>query len=156
MEYGWYGRKTRPGGKNLAIIYTLRLIIAALMVVALSSCTTTQAEFAQNPKVVPKVNLCRTYLESRDPVFQQQIVQELQRRGVSPWDCPTMVQRQNQAAAALVAVALVGGAAAYCANRNCGGGYYNAYPGNCQYTWQYDAAGHRCGNRAASVRPGGW
>ncbi len=28
--------------------------------------------------------------------------------------------------------------------------------GRCQYPWQYDAAGRRCGRRAASVRPGGY
>ena len=64
-----------------------RLCVTALMTLALSSCITTQAEFAQNPRQVPKVNLCRTYLETADPVFQQQIVSELQRRGVSPLDC---------------------------------------------------------------------
>ena len=27
--------------------------------------------------------------------------------------------------------------------------------GNCDYSWQTDSAGRRCGGRAASVRPGG-
>ena len=27
--------------------------------------------------------------------------------------------------------------------------------GKCDYPWQYDSAGRRCGGRAASVRPGG-
>ena len=27
--------------------------------------------------------------------------------------------------------------------------------GNCDYSWQRDSAGRRCGGRAASVRPGG-
>jgi cytoskeletal protein RodZ len=27
--------------------------------------------------------------------------------------------------------------------------------GNCDYPWQTDSAGRSCGNRAASVRPGG-
>jgi hypothetical protein len=35
------------------------------------------------------------------------------------------------------------------------GSYYQPYYGNCQYTWQRAADGSRCGNRAASVRPGG-
>ena len=30
-----------------------------------------------------------------------------------------------------------------------------ASAGNCDYSWQYDSAGRRCGGRAASVRPGG-
>lgn len=34
------------------------------------------------------------------------------------------------------------------------GGYRSS--GRCQYPWQYDSAGRRCGNRAASVRPGGY
>lgn len=135
-----------------------QLITAALLSLAIVGCTTTPEQMAKNPKSVPKVNLCRSYLQSQNPVFQQQILQELQRRGINAWDCPAMVQKQNQAAAALVAVAVVGGAVAYCANNNCGGGgsYYNSYHGNCQYPWQYDSLGRRCGNRAASVRPGGY
>lgn len=144
-------------------INTARLSIAALITLALASCTTTTpAEFQKNPKGVPKVNLCRTYLESPDPVFQQQILGELARRGISPYDCPAMVQQQNQAAAALVAIAVVGGAVAYCANHNCGGGgggYYRpppSYPGNCRYDGQIAADGSRCGGRSAQSRPGGW
>ena len=30
-----------------------------------------------------------------------------------------------------------------------------SYSGNCDYEWQYDSRGRRCGGRAASVRPGG-
>jgi len=37
-----------------------------------------------------------------------------------------------------------------------GGGYYPTYPGNCQYEWQRDARGNRCGRRSASSKPGGW
>jgi len=115
---------------------------------------------AQNPRQVPKVNLCRTYLETPDPVLQQQILAELNRRGLNPFDCPPMVQQQNQAAAALAAVALIGAAAAVCSN-GCASTntYYRpppTYQGNCQYSWQRDAAGNLCGNRAASVRPGGY
>lgn len=84
---------------------------------------------------------------------------ELNRRGIQAYDCPQMVQNQDAAAAAIVAVALVGTAVAVCANNNCGGGYApppRAYRGNCQYNWQYDAAGNRCGNRSAWARPGGY
>ncbi len=31
-----------------------------------------------------------------------------------------------------------------------------ALAGPCDYSWQTDSAGHRCGNRAASRRPGGY
>lgn len=138
-----------------------RFAAAALTAVAVSGCTTTTpAAFQKNPRSVPKVTLCRTYLESHEPVFQQQILAELASRGISAYDCPTMVQQQNQAATALVAVAVVGGAVAYCANHNCGGGsYYRpaaTYQGNCRYDWQYDAAGNKCGHRSAQSRPGGW
>ena len=137
-------------------IITARLGAAALIALALSSCTTTtQASFEKNPKAVPKVSLCRTYLESRDPVFQQQIVEELARRGITPYECPLMVQRQNQAGAVLAAVAIGGAAVAYCANHNCGGGG-GYYPGNCRYSWQTAADGSSCGDRSAASRPGGW
>lgn len=138
-----------------------RLTAAALIAVAVSGCTTTTpTAFQKNPSGVPKVTLCRTYLESYDPLFQQQILAELARRGISPYECPAMVQQQNQAAAALVAVAVVGGAVAYCANHNCGGGgHYRpapTYQGNCRYDEQFDAVGNRCGRRSAASRPGGW
>ncbi len=29
------------------------------------------------------------------------------------------------------------------------------FAGNCDYSWQRDSAGRRCGGRAANVRPGG-
>jgi hypothetical protein len=31
-----------------------------------------------------------------------------------------------------------------------------AYTGNCRYAWQLDAAGRRCGKRAADQKPGGY
>ena len=139
-----------------------RLGAVALIALALAGCTTTTpAEFQKNPKGVPKVTLCRTLLESSDPGFQQQILAELARRGVNPHECPQMVQRQNQAGAALAAVAIGGGVIAYCANRNCGGGGSSysppaTYPGNCRYSWQTAADGTHCGDRSAASRPGGW
>lgn len=140
----------------MASYYSARAGVAALLTLALAGCTTTQAEFAKDPKAVDQVSLCRTYLESPDPVFQQQIVAELAKRGVSAWDCPALVQQQNQVATAIVAVALIGGAVAYCSNHHCGGSSYQSYPGNCRYGWQRDAAGNRCGDRSAAARPGGW
>jgi hypothetical protein len=85
-------------------------------------------------------------------------VSEVNRRGMSMLECQQMVAQQRQAAAVLVGLALVGTAAAVCANGNCGGGGYTprSYPGNCQYDWQYDSAGNRCGHRSAYSRPGGW
>jgi hypothetical protein len=80
-----------------------RLVFAATMTPALSSCTTTQADFQKNPKGVSKAALCRTYMESPDPVFQQQIVIELGNRGISPFDCQAMAMQQNQAVAAVAA-----------------------------------------------------
>ena len=136
-----------------------RRIGAVVMALALASCTTTQAEFVKKPAAVSKAALCKTVLETPDPIFQQQLYAEISRRGMTIPDCQLMVQHQREAAAALVAIAVVGTAVAVCAN-NCGGGsYYNPtrrYPGNCQYDWQYDAAGNKCGNRSAMSQPGGW
>lgn len=125
---------------------------------ALASCTTTPAEFNKKPSAVSKAALCKTVLETQDPAFQLQLVSELNRRGMTIPECQQMVVQQQQAAAVLAGLALVGTAAAVCANGNCGGGYapYRRYPGNCQYDWQYDAAGNRCGHRSAYSRPGGW
>lgn len=137
-----------------------RLSIAVSLSFALMSCTTTPAQLAANPKQVPKVNLCRTYLQTPDALFQQHLAAELAQRGVSPFECHEMVQKQDQAAAALVAVALVGTAVAVCAN-GCASSNTRyrptpTYSGNCLNSWDLDAQGHRCGNRAASVRPGGY
>ncbi|NZD54140.1 hypothetical protein [Rhizobium leguminosarum] len=129
------------------------------MTLASVSCTTTPAEFNNKPSAVSKAALCKTALETQDPAFQFQLVSEVNRRGMSMLECQQMVAQQQQAAAVLVGLALVGTAAAVCANGNCGGGAYNPprrYPGNCQYDWQYDAAGNRCGHRSAYSRPGGW
>lgn len=37
----------------------------------------------------------------------------------------------------------------------CSVGEY-AYAGNCDYSWQTAADGSSCGDRAASIRPGGY
>jgi hypothetical protein len=135
-----------------------RRFSAGALAFALASCTTTQAQFNKKPEAVSKAALCKTILETPDPLFYQQLLSELSRRGISIPECQQMVQQQKQAAAALVAVALVGTAVAVCANGNCGGGYTPSYGyrGNCQYDWQYDAAGNRCGRRSAWSRPGGF
>ncbi|MBP1862122.1 hypothetical protein [Rhizobium herbae] len=122
----------------------------------LSGCSTTQAEFQRNPKGVSKAVLCRTFLSTTDQQFIYELTGELAKRHIDPLECVAIVQQQNQAAAALVAVALVGTAVAVCANNNCGGPSYPTYRGNCQYDWQYDSAGRRCGNRSAWSRPGGY
>jgi hypothetical protein len=133
---------------------------AVMISLALASCTTTQAEFVKKPNAVSKAALCKTVLETPDPVFQQQLLTELSRRGITVPQCQQMVLEQRQAAAAIVAIALVGTAVAVCANNNCGGGsYYNPpsrYPGNCYSPNDIAADGARCGNRSAMSRPGGY
>jgi hypothetical protein len=62
-------------------------------------------------------------------------------------------ERNRDVAAGVALVAL--GAVAVVAASHSGGGA-PAYNGNCQYDWQYDAAGHRCGHRSAYSRPGGY
>ncbi|MBW6425743.1 hypothetical protein KX729_30590 [Rhizobium sp. XQZ8] len=134
-----------------------RLVFAASLSLVLASCTTSTTEMAQNPRQVPKVNLCRTLLETQDPALSQQVISELSRRRVNMADCPTMVQQQNQAAAALAVVAVGGAAIAYCSKHNCGGGYGRpAYPGNCYSYYDRAADGSLCGYRAASMRQGGY
>ncbi|MHA4734395.1 hypothetical protein [Ensifer adhaerens] len=135
-----------------------RLSVAVAVAFTLSSCTTTQTEFRKDPARVSKSALCRTFITNTDLAFAQELTGELARRRIDPIECMNMVQQENQAAAAVVAVALVGTAIAVCANNDCGGGYYPTppYPGNCQYSWQRDAAGNRCGKRSASSKPGGW
>lgn len=143
----------------MTLVNFARISAAALISLGLAGCSTTSQEtFRQNPRSVPKVDICRTLLQTQDTAFAQELVAELTRRQVNPQECPSMVQKQDQAGAALAVVAVGGAAIAYCANHNCagGGGYSNTYPGNCQYHWQYDAAGNRCGYRAANMRPGGW
>jgi len=85
-----------------------RRVNAVAISLALASCTRTQAEFNRKPTAVSKAALCKTALETQDPVFQQQLVTELGRRSLDISACEQMVLQQKQAAAALVAVALVG------------------------------------------------
>jgi len=131
---------------------------AVTISLALASCTTTPAEFNKKPSAVSKAALCKTALETQDPAFQFQLVAEVNRRGMSMLECQQMVAQQQQAAAVLVGLALVGTAAAVCANGNCGGGYapYRRYPGNCYSYYDRAADGSLCGNRSAMSRPGGW
>lgn len=154
-----YQQLLMEGVGGMSHLLTRTLTVVSIALFALAGCTTTQVEFQKNPKSISKGSLCRTYLESGDPYFRRGLESELTRRGISPYECPAMVQAQNNAAAALAVVALVGTAAAVCANNYCGGvSYqpYRPYPGNCQYDWQYDAAGRRCGKRSAASRPGGY
>lgn len=75
-----------------------------------------------------------------------------------------ILREQKQAQQAAAVVVLLAGTAllANCAHNggcNLGGSGYgdsNSYRGNCQYPTDIAADGSRCGNRAASVRPGGW
>jgi hypothetical protein len=136
----------------------VRALVALAISCALCGCTTSREAFHANPKSIDKPTLCRTYLESPDPVFQLEVLGELSKRGVQAFDCPRMVQQQDQVAAALVAVALVGTAVAVCANNNCGGGGYapRRYPGNCYSYYDRAADGSLCGHRSAMSRPGGW
>lgn len=140
--------------------FLTRRVSAAAISIALAGCTTTQAEFSKKPAAISKAALCKTVLETQDPVFQQQLLTELNRRQISIPECQQMVIQQRQAAAALVAVALVGTAVAVCANNNCGGGSYYTpaprYPGNCYSYYDRAADGSLCGNRSAMSRPGGW
>lgn len=145
----------------MTLTKTMRGSLAALIALALTGCTTTQEAFDKNPKQVPKVDICRTLIQqiNVNPAFAKDLVTELVRRGVNPYECPAMVQKQDQAAAALVAVAVVGGAVAYCSNHSCGGGGYAPaprYPGNCYSYYDRAADGSLCGNRSATSRPGGW
>ena len=143
-------------GAFLKIVY-LRVLGALLISCALSACTTSREAFNANPKSIDKPTLCRTYLQSQDPAFQQDLAKELSRRGVHFYQCPEMVKNQDAAAAALVAVALVGTAVAVCANNNCGGGYpTRSYPGNCYSYYDRAADGSLCGHRSAMSRPGGY
>ncbi|AAL44648.1 hypothetical protein F3P66_18760 [Agrobacterium fabrum] len=143
-------------GAFLRIVY-LRVLGALFISCALSACTTSREAFNANPKSIDKPTLCRTYLQSQDPAFQQDLAKELSRRGVQFYQCPEMVRNQDAAAAALVAVALVGTAVAVCANNNCGGGYpTRSYPGNCYSYYDRAADGSLCGHRSAMSRPGGW
>jgi hypothetical protein len=135
----------------------MRGIAAAALSFTVAACSTTSKEMDTQPQKVSQAALCRSYVQTKDETLRYKVHVELGQRGIDPAACYQMVQQQNQAAAALVAVALVGGAVAYCANNHCGGGGgYRRYHGNCQYDWQYDAVGNRCGRRSAWSRPGGY
>ncbi len=146
--------------KNVFQAARLGALAIVVFSLALAGCSTTRAQLEKNPKGISTSSLCRTLLENQDPIFRQEIAAELSARGVAYYACPTIVQKEDQAAVAFAAVALAGAAIAVCASGGCrGGGYYSpprSYRGNCEYDWQYDAAGNRCGRRSAWSRPGGY
>lgn len=65
--------------------------------------------------------------------------------------------RSAQVAGTIIAVALVGAAAAACAHNSClsGGHSYAGYDGNCPCPGDIAADGQRCGARSAYSRAGG-
>lgn len=69
-------------------------------------------------------------------------------------DYQKCLSRVHTAQAVGAAIVLVGAVAV--AARAAHGSGTSDYPGNCQYSWQTAADGSRCGDRAASVRPGGY
>ncbi|MGN6779354.1 hypothetical protein [Rhizobium sp.] len=64
----------------MKIGFLARRVGAVAISIALASRTTTQAEFSKKPAAVSKAALCKTVLETQDPVFQQQLLTELNRK----------------------------------------------------------------------------
>lgn len=134
-----------------------RWVLVGILTLALAACSTTQAQLEKNPKAISKSALCRSYVDTKDMGFKRGLTKELKKRAIDPASCFDVVKKQDEAAVALAAIAIIGATVAICANGNCGGGYYQpTYPGNCRYNWQRDARGNLCGNRSASARPGGY
>ncbi|CAN7527685.1 MULTISPECIES: hypothetical protein [unclassified Aminobacter] len=117
-------------------------VVAALLALSLAACTTSQQALSKNPKAVSTSALCRSFVTTNDAQFKQALYVELSSRSVSALQCVDMVNNQNNAIAAGVAIAAVGAAVAVCANNDCGGGggyrpsyyqgadwdaFYNAY-----------------------------
>jgi len=125
----------------------MRRLIALLTIAAIASgCTTSSESFYKDKSKGDKTSLCRAYMKASNETFRQDLGNELARRGVFPTECQTIVQRQNTAIAAGVALAVVGAVAVACANSNCGGGGYskpNAYSGGDGADWDefYDQYG---------------
>lgn len=109
-----------------------RVTLVSILTLALAACTTTQAQLEKNPKAISKSALCRSYVDTKDAAFGRALKRELGKRKIDPASCSDMVRKQDEAAVALAAIAIIGATVAFCANGNCEAGYYQPpYPGNC-------------------------
>jgi hypothetical protein len=118
----------------------MRKLVALLTIAAITAgCTTSSESFYKDRSKGDKTSLCRAYLKASTEAFRQDIGNELARRGVFPTECQTIVQKQNTAIAAGVALAVVGAVAVACASSSCGGGggysRPNAYSGGYGADW---------------------
>ncbi|UJW77827.1 hypothetical protein [Rhizobium sp. SL42] len=125
-----------------------RIIAVALCAatVTVSGCTTRYSGMTKEQRMVAFEKECRAAGHAAGMITYCALDMEQQ----------FLQQRDRDVAVGVAAVAI--GAAAIAIAANSGGGYYSqpTYRGNCQYDWQYDAAGNKCGRRSAQSRPGGW
>lgn len=122
--------------------------IAACMVFPLlmTGCAVTPEQFARERHTLRDDEVCRAQinaLRAGDRHFKGKLDEELHRRGVSPPDCPQIVQKSSNDAAA-VAVLAVLGAALVAVAKSGGSGAYGPYTpyapdaGTADFDWAWD------------------
>ena len=103
----------------------LSMVLAASL--ALSGCAANKSSFYADPHKQKVSGLCRVVAKSKDPRFVQDVIAELQSRGVTPQECQQTIARENAIIAGLAiagAAVAVGVAAHNGAFSGGGGGSY--------------------------------
>lgn len=100
--------------------------IALVASIILAGCSTTPKNFYANPAKAKDTSLCRTLMETADPVFQRDVAAELVRRGVTAEQCQQKVATENAAIIGIAAVATGVAVVAACQNGCAGPSNYVA------------------------------
>lgn len=93
---------------------------ALLAVAVVAGCSSSGQVQRKNPRQLDRVQVCRAYLSSTDAAYSQQLAQELANRRVDPATCGAMVEKQQRAVAAGLAIAAIGMGALACSKYGCG------------------------------------
>lgn len=99
------------------------MLLAALVAVTITGCSTTPAKFYADPSKPKDTPLCRSLMESSDPAFQRDVADELIRRGLTAEQCQQKVNVENAAIIGIAAVATGVAVVAACQN-GCGAPRY--------------------------------
>lgn len=122
--------------------------VAACMIVPMlmTGCAVTPSQFAREKYSLRDDEICRAHvqaLKTGDWNFKDKIDEELSRRGVSPSDCPQIVQKSSNDAAAVTVLAVLGAALVAVAKSGSGGAYapytpYEPHSSITDYDWAWD------------------
>lgn len=113
------------------------IVVGVSISVLIAGCSATPKSFYANPAKPGATSLCRTYFDTEDPKFRNDVGAELVRRGLTERECENRIAMETAALVGIAAVATGVAVAAACSNGCAGPGYR---PMSAQLT-DYDCQG---------------